>query len=573
MAKLSKADLTKVNSKTGQLKYWWPFIEMIHKKEAFKLGAQGADGIVIIGGKTQAATNKLLVEMRKCITSQQVKAYLTKIGYVLPTKGGEVKITDLWKENVKEQKETNTEAKIGGRETEVFSEVLAQFCLAYAIHYGKAASVDNCLVREGNANNIDDSVYSACKRYIITPSTFNLNNKTFRMKLALFASLPMEKTASASAWIDAQGKAMLKLKNKYKIGRDVKIYNDKIFDGGSFTANPYLAFEKANTGVGGDKWNPADMWVMSGKGVQKLVHLNRVIKGRKKLSVNVANNFLMEQFRSGDIIPVSLKKPSDPAHIVVVNSDEFIERVVLGKTSNPTIEITTDNRDMKINFTLETVQIPSTRGLRGAAAARRGGTLSGKVVQGSQKHIRIKYHVNNKKIELEYTQTGQPSLAKAKMGSLGNKNFQSVINNTVKEGVKKLNNIQENYSDIDIKKSPWFNGGQKMKDEDYARLQGYVSEIWKEITGDNAPDFTKTQLKTTPNLMDKARAAELGLAVGGIKSDRIKARLITFLYEACASVAFGSGLTKEEQAILAASGEVAPARKTQFQGSVHVKVY
>ena len=574
MAKLSKADLTKVNSKTGQLKYWWPFIEMIHKGESFKLGAQGEKGIVVVGGKTKAETNKLLVDMRKCITSQQVKAHLTKLGFELPIKGGgTVKITDMWKENVKEQKETGTEAKIGGRETEVFSEVLAQFCLAYAIHYGKAASVSNCLVREGNVNNIEESVYAACKRYIITPSTFNLNNSTFRKKLALFASLPMEKTASASAWIDAQGKAMLKLKDKYKIGKGVKIYNDKIFDGGSFTANPYLAFEKANTGVGGDKWNPADMWVMSGKGVQKLVHLNRVIKSRRKLSVNVANNFLMEQFKSGDIIPVSLKKPSDPAHIVVVNSDEFIERVVLGKTGNPTIEITTDNRDMKINFTLETVQIPSTRGLRGAAAARRSGNVNGKVVQGSQKHIRIKYHVNNKKIELEYTQTGQPSLAKAKMGSLGNKNFQAVINGTVKEGVRALNKIQEGYSDIDIKTNPWFNGAQKMNDSDYARLQGYVSEIWQAITGDNAPDFTKTDLKTTPNLMDKARAAELGLAVGGIKSDRIKARLITFLYEACASVAFGSGLTKEEQQILSASGEVAPARKTQFQGSVHVKVY
>jgi hypothetical protein len=574
MAKLSKADLTKVNSKTGQLKYWWPFIEMIHKGESFKLGAQGEKGIVVVGGKTKAETNKLLVDMRKCITSQQVKAHLTKLGFELPIKGGStVKITDMWKENVKEQQETGTEAKIGGRETEVFSEVLAQFCLAYAIHYGKAASVSNCLVREGNVNNIEESVYAACKRYIITPSTFNLNNSTFRKKLALFASLPMEKTASASAWIDAQGKAMLKLKDKYKIGKGVKIYNDKIFDGGSFTANPYLAFEKANTGVGGDKWNPADMWVMSGKGVQKLVHLNRAIKSRRKLSVNVANNFLMEQFKSGDIIPVSLKKPSDPAHIVVVNSDEFIERVVLGKTGNPTIEITTDNRDMKINFTLETVQIPSTRGLRGAAAARRSGNVNGKVVQGSQKHIRIKYHVNNKKIELEYTQTGQPSLAKAKMGSLGNKNFQAVINGTVKEGVRALNKIQEGYSDIDIKTNPWFNGAQKMNDSDYARLQGYVSEIWQAITGDNAPDFTKTDLKTTPNLMDKARAAELGLAVGGIKSDRIKARLITFLYEACASVAFGSGLTKEEQQILSASGEVAPARKTQFQGSVHVKVY
>ena len=153
----------------------------------------------------------------------------------------------------------------------------------------------------------------------------------------------------------------------------------------------------------------------------------------------------MEQFKAGDIIPISLKKPSKSPHVVTVNGDEYFERVVLGQTNNPTVEMTAENRDVKINFTLETIQIPSSRGLKGMLAARRRGNVAnGKVVPGSQKHIRIKYHVNNKKIELEYTQTGQPSLARAKMGSLGNKNFTDVINNTTKEGVHKLNAIQEN---------------------------------------------------------------------------------------------------------------------------------
>jgi hypothetical protein len=67
-------------------------------------------------------------------------------------------------------------------------------------------------------------------------------------------------------------------------------------------------------------------------------------------------------------------------------------------------------------------------------------------------------------------------------------------------------------------------------------------------------------------------AGEFGLSIAGINNKTVMSRLITHLYEACASVAFGSGLTKEERALVEGSGDV-PARRIKFHASVHVKVY
>ena len=72
----------------------------------------------------------------------------------------------------------------------------------------------------------------------------------------------------------------------------------------------------------------------------------------------------------------------------------------------------------EINFTIETVKLD---GKQKASTARRNpDRIRGTVVAGSQKHIRLKYHVDNKKLELEYTQTrlGE-SYAAAKMGNIG----------------------------------------------------------------------------------------------------------------------------------------------------------
>lgn len=576
MAKLSKTDLTKVDNKTGLLKYWWPFIEMVDTGKPFKLGPQGQGGEVIIASNNKANTKRLVQKMKEQVTVTQVKAYLDQRKFEFPkVGGGVVKVTDLWKENVKPMQVNNSD-KIGGRDTEVYSEVLAQYCLAYAIVFGEAATMQNSLNIDGTNVEFKSDVFSKCKQLMVTPGGFNLNTATFRNRLARFGSQPI---ASNEYWIDTQGLAMLKIKKQFKLGKDVKVFNDKIFDATTFSANPYTAYllVKKKLGLPGeDKWNPADIWVMSKKGIVNQVHFNRKIKARKTTpTINVCNNFLMEQFKSGDIIPVSLKKPSKNPHVVTVNGDEYFERVVLGQTSNPTVEMTSENRDVKINFTLETIQIPPSRGLKGMLAARRRGNIAnGKVVPGSQKHIRIKYHVNNKKIELEFVQTGQQSIARAKMGSLGNDNFTKIINGTARQGVKQLNEIQKNYDDIGVKTDPWFNGKlDKLDQAQYGRLQEYVGEIWKAITKDNAPDFSKiSELNNTAKLSSKAMAGEFGLSIAGIKQKQVQMRLITNLYEACASVAFGTGLNKEERALVEAGG-FAPSRKTKFNASVYVKVY
>jgi hypothetical protein len=589
MAKLSKTDLYKIDTKTGVLKYWWPFIEMIENGAPFKLGAQGNDGSIIIASNNKAKTKRMTDSMRKCITTQMVRNWLDMEGYVLPKQGGgNVKITDLWKENVKPMP-TNTSTKIGGRDTEVYSEVLAQFCLAYCILNGTAATVAATLDIDGGKVSFKPNVFRSCKKMMITPSAFNLNSTMFVNKLAQFASQPLGTSGEESReyWVDAQGKAMAEVQKRYKFNNQVKIYNDKIFGGSAFAANPYYVYMQAKKDQllpGEDKWNPADIWVMTNDGVRNQVHMNRTVKSINKVGIETANNFLLQQYKSGNIVPISLKKPSSNPHVVVMNSDEYFDRIVLGQTSNPTVEYTfadsKGNSDVKINFTVETVQIssmgkPRGNSLRQMLSARmRGQSTMGTVI--SRKHIRIKYHVNNKKIELEYTQSEQPSLARAKMGSLGYKNFTSVINSTTTQGVHELNKIQENYSDIGVKKSPWFNAQLKesIDNQQYDRLVQYVGEIWKYITKDNAPDFSKIQaVNNATGLASKAMAGEFGMSIAGIKSDAVQRRVIAHLYEACASIAFGSGLNKDELELLQATGGSGVSRRSKFNSSIHVKIY
>ena len=278
------------------------------------------------------------------------------------------------------------------------------------------------------------------------------------------------------------------------------------------------------------------MWVMTPKGLANLKDMNSKVMSRSKNSLEFANQFFADQFSHRDIIPVSLKKPQSSPHIEIVNSNEFATRLLLDKTNNPTVEYTLGNKDVKVNFTVETVKLNP--GQKASTARRNPQNIKGKVVRGSQKHIRLKYHVDNKKVELEYTQSGYPTLAQAKMGNLGAANFQNIINKTSKQGVSVLNKIQKNYSDIDIKTNPFFNGKQlgvvkarsskQMLEPYYARLGQYVSDIFEAINGD-VPDFqndSKGGLNKADGLWSKSRAGEFGLSIAGITNNAIKRRVI-----------------------------------------------
>ena len=573
MAKLKMGatpDLAKVH-KSGDLKYWPSFWMMVRDGVPFKKGTQGQDGSVKIGYKTQPATKKLVAEMAKCTTSREVVTFLNSKNAELPTAtGGKVKITELWKENVKEAKPKTT-TKVGGRDTEVYSEILVQFCLAYRLIYGQRATHD----KVGSGDDFDPKVFAAVKKRILTSGKFSLTNAQTRKNLRQFSRQISDKT---DTWLDSSSASAEKLVSSLRIPSDAKIFNDKIFGTGG-SGDPYAVYLNANTGLQPDKWNPADIWVMTPAGIKSLVRFNRAAGSREKASVALINNFLIKQFESKDIIPISLKKTvANPGavHYTIMNSNQFVERISFGGTNNPTIELTGGNRDMKINFTLETVELNKGVSARSAQSNLFGSI--GKTVPGSEKNIRIKYNVNKKQLELEYTQSGQPSLALAKMGSLGSKSFTSIISQTSNQGIKALNTIKRNYQDdLGLQTGDYFISQTiKFDDEQYDTMVAYMNEIWTEVTGDNIPDMRKDKAigNNVTLLKDKLMSSELSLAISGISNEKVKRRVVQNLYNACASIGFGSGLNKEERELMEQSGMGQSNKlRAQFTGGIHVKVY
>ena len=463
-----------------------------------------------------------------------------------------------------------------GSSTELYSEVLAQICLAYSINTNKALTQGVLIDGDDDTGyELNKKIMGSIKNLMIFHSVVNLNSKNF---VDPFLKYIRGNVSGKLNWVDAQGRNMLAVKNRFKITKQHKIYNDKLFGSTPSDNNPYTAFLKSKTGISTDKWNPADIWSMNLAGRSALKKLNRVVQARSKVSLEYCNQFLANQFSKGNIIPISLKKPQSSPHMEIINSNEFVSRVSLGATNNPTVEYDYKNKDVKINFTIETMALPKGTSAR---RARSKTSIPGTVVSGSQKHIRLKYHVDNKKVELEYTQSGQPSRAAAKMGNLGAKNFQNIINKTSKSGVSKLNGIQKDFEDIDINTSPWFNGRQlgiaKARREEekiqphFDRLTEYVSTMWKEING-SVPDFASDRTINSPSGMwSKARAGELGLAIHAIPSKQVQQRVIQNLYEAAAAISYVTGLNQEEMELNKLMD--ASPRKTEFNASVYVKVF
>lgn len=469
---------------------------------------------------------------------------------------------------------------MSGSATETYSEVLAQVCLAYSIAENKALTLDELV----SGNELDPKVMNKINRYIVTPPSVNLLAKRISgsgLSYSGFVTYIKGNVSGKLNWVDAQGRNMQEVKRRFKITSRHKVFNDKLFSSTAAPNNPYAAFVKAvGSSAKTDKWNPADIWSMNLEGIRALNKLNKRVIGRNKVSLEYCNQFLADQFSKGNIIPISLKKPQKTPHIEVVNSNEYITRIALGGTNNPTIEYTYGNKDVKINFTIETIQLA--KGQKASTARRNPDRARGKVVPGSQKHIRLKYHVDNKKLELEYTQSGQRARAAAKMGNIGATNFQKIINETARSGVNRLNNIQKDYKDIDVGTSPWFNGrqlGVTKARKDTAKIEPhmdriaeYVGEMWKEITGTNF-DPSERSMNDPSAIWSKARAGELGVAIAAIPNDRVRKRVIQNLYQTAASISYVTGLTREERELEENMSVPFGTRTVSFNASVYVKVF
>ena len=111
---------------------------------------------------------------------------------------------------------------MAGSSTELYSEVLAQICLAYSIDTNKALTREVLI----DGSTLNKKIMSSIKNLMIFHSVVNLNSKSF---VTPFIEYIKGNVSGKLNWVDAQGRNMLAVKKRFNINRQHKIYNDKLF--------------------------------------------------------------------------------------------------------------------------------------------------------------------------------------------------------------------------------------------------------------------------------------------------------------------------------------------------------
>jgi len=386
-----------------------------------------------------------------------------------------------------------------------------------------------------------------------------------------------------SIWLDcAIAQAEEIMSNINNIPATSIIFNDKFFGNGRNRWDPYKVYLKNGNRAETDKWNPADMWIMTPNGLNAMGRFNQTFGGHgvsgPPSSVFILNDFLIQQYNDGNIFPISLKKLNpDSPHFALMNSNEFVDRIDISNQRNPAIiEFTRGNRDVKINFTVETVRLRA--GMTAANAQRnlmRGGRLSvGTVVPNSQKEIRIKFKTSTRGLELEYEQTGA-RIAQAKMGALGKNEYNRIISGTTNQGIHHLNTLKENFEGTDLVLNDSMNQftshDVNIKNANLNLAHQYLDLIFRDLNGGIAHDGT--YLSSDTAVKDKIVAGEIGVAIDKITNASAKRRVIQHLYNACASIGIGLGLTAQERQLTQGQSHQVGNIRADFVGGIHAKVY
>ncbi len=263
-----------------------------------------------------------------------------------------------------------------------------------------------------------------------------------------------------------------------------------------------------------------------------------------------------------------------------MNSKYFVEQLDISNQSNPPIiEFTDGNKDVKINFTVRTIRLnnPNANVTQKQSQIQ---NISGTVVPGSEKNIRIKYNVNKQQLEVEYEQTRNTTTRPtAKHGSIGKAALTDIIAGTSKQGIDKLNEIKKPFVETTyaVKRDDYFITDRVPIDEDNKELAlSYLGDIWETITGDLMPQYFTDRFGNDPSgIKLKINSGEIGIAVGQIPNETIKRRVIQNLYNAASSIGVFKGLNKEERDIIGAAGILSDVNRLNptFVGGIHAKVF
>lgn len=457
----------------------------------------------------------------------------------------------------------------GGVNTETYSEILSMYCVAYEIKNGKS------LTKEKFSENGDlvSSVWNSLTFSVKIPkSLWSIKKESDRKDLVSFGLSALG--IAKYTWLDCGVAQSKKILANVSVPNGSIVASDKLFGNGSLSYDPYTIYKDAGFTAKNDKWNPADMWIMTQKGAMNMARFNKKFGGSKS-SLPALNAFLLNRYEDKSIIPVSLKKVNPTSvHYVVMNSNDYVERIRINDQKNPPIiEFTKGNRDVKINFILETVKLR--KGLK--AERIQSGLFSGigEVVPGSIKEVKIKFKTSTRGLELEYQQTRGTKYAEAKQGALGKQEYNKIISQTSNEGINSLNILKEKYDDSSLKLdkniSSFTSHNLKIDKDNLNVVKLYLDDIWQSINNDFAD---LSYLGGSDAIKDKIIAGEIGVSINSINNQSIKRRVIQNLYNACASVGIMSGLSPEERMIQKQTGLGSGNKiKADFIGGIHVKVY
>ena len=134
----------------------------------------------------------------------------------------------------------------------------------------------------------------------------------------------------------------------------------------------------------------------------------------------------MREIRNLNLIHFASKVDFD-----VFNTDEYYHRIVTGKTPDPPFEFTDDNKDVKINFTIQTVELP--KGWTADKADRNPFNIPSNAKIMSEQNVRLKYKTSGNQLELEMTSTSGGSLSAAQGGKMGTGNIRKIIEPKIDE--------------------------------------------------------------------------------------------------------------------------------------------
>ena len=483
----------------------------------------------------------------------------------------------------------------GTLSTETWSEILSMYAFAYRMRNNTSLSRENFV--DASSGGLNMETYNSIKGRMFIQSKETLTKQVNRDKLARFGTLPMSSSGATrnNIWLDSANKQAELVISTYNIPSNAMIYSDKLYEYNNRifprTGNPYQIFARKasgmsstlNTTIKPDKWNPADMWIMTRRGLQDMIKFNRLLSRMNSFNTNTINNFLHKKYDDREIFPISLKKldPQSP-HVTLVNSKYFVEQIdIKSQTNPPIIEFTPDNQDVKINFSLRTIQLA--KGKNPMQSQGRINDLNGTEVRGSEKRVMLKYNVNKEQLEVFFSQTGTTP-GQARHGSVGKELMTRVISETSQEGIQHLNTLKQNYingSNLELNQDNRFFISQRVaiNDNNRSTALGYLGELWADIRDDNdtvVPGRFATKYGTNnDSVKKKVVSGEIGISINRISNQTVKTRVIQNLYNAAASIGIMSGLSKKDQSSLSAGGATPPSNKLTptMLGGIHIKVY